>query len=189
MNTPLRRLLADILFDDTARAEFGADADTFLLEHGWTTLEGAELEEALAAISDAMPVETAQAIDSVLQDVDFSGDSLAVIGADLANASSELSLEDTSSVVHTGNGTYIEFGAGADTGGVPDDHHEAASEFDSAIAEAWDTDAATQSAEADLAVDAEGIDIDQSLVHDVSGADGSETEFDLEESGIDDLDT
>jgi len=194
MSTPLRQLLDNILFDDKARAEFGADADAFLLEHGWTTLEGAELEEAVASLSDAVPVQTAQTIDSILEDVDFSGESLAVIGADLAHATAGLTLDhsgDMDDMGETVSATELQFGAGAELeANTSDDTGTTATSDADAFDEVPNNDPATSSSdEAMFEDDVEGIDIDEPLVHDVSGADTSETGFDLEESGIDDLDT
>ncbi len=191
MSTPLRQLLSDILFDETARADFGADADAFLLDHGWNTLEGSQLEEALAGLSEAMPVETAREIESILEEVDFSGDSLASIGADLADATAQLTLDETQVESHTDNGAGLGFGTGADADTALVSHAETGDESSSDPLDDLGIDdlAEPETTEVDFDDQAEGIDSDVPLVHDIDGTDTSEIAFDLEETGIDDLDS
>jgi hypothetical protein len=77
MSTPLRDLLTNLLFDSPARAEFAADPDGFLGEHGWGDLEADDIDAALGALSDELPIEQATRLAPALED--GSGD-----GADTA---------------------------------------------------------------------------------------------------------
>jgi hypothetical protein len=68
MSTPLRDLLTNLLFDSPARAEFAADPDGFLDEHGWGELEADDIDAALGALTDELPIEHATRLAPALED-------------------------------------------------------------------------------------------------------------------------
>ncbi|MGQ0824592.1 MAG: hypothetical protein ACT4OX_06110 [Actinomycetota bacterium] len=59
MSTPLRDLLTDIMFDPPSRAAFRSDPEGFLGDRGWSDLEGTDVDAALLALADELPVERA----------------------------------------------------------------------------------------------------------------------------------
>ena len=90
MATPLRQLLNDVLFDPDSRSHFASDPGEYLRANGWENLEGPELEEAVAALGDGLPVETALALDTVTASVDFAAADLEDVGGTLAEVASQV---------------------------------------------------------------------------------------------------
>ncbi len=144
MSTPLRELLNNVLFDPETRAALGGDPATFLADHGWSTLEGTDLEEAVAALADGLPIETAEAITMACEGVDFAADPdvgqlLAAVATDIATElPTALEPADgvTDAVLADGD---LDFGVGAsqaDTDGALDEEPD----FDSDALDADDLD-------------------------------------------------
>ena len=190
MSTPLRHLLHSVLFDESTRSRLAADPEGFLSDHGWTDLAGAEIEEAVTALGDTMPVETAQAIEYGCETIDFGGDSLADIGADLAALADQVDPElpttitsdDTDPELDLDFGTGAEPAAQSDTGADLDELSAAIDidlEPESFAEPEWDSGAVAL----DDPVD---VDVAESFVDDIDdlgepgGPDGDDFGFDLE---------
>jgi hypothetical protein len=84
MSTPLRDLLTTILFHPPARAEFATDPERFLGEHGWDDLDGADVQAALGALADELPIEQASRLAPALDLEPGLGPASAVDGLQLA---------------------------------------------------------------------------------------------------------